>query len=125
MPQILRTIYSVICIGLMMTVTSCRTPAEEAKMDAENKEKAIKIAEEYFDEGFEYDFFFYNGGGGDAAIDVYVFKKGDTINCVSVPVEENAPAPRVYYDCTLHLYGDRYWSLEKYEDSEKVDSKYY
>ncbi|MBQ8637811.1 MAG: hypothetical protein IJ468_01430 [Lachnospiraceae bacterium] len=122
MTQLKKILYCILSFGVLVSLSACTTPEEQAKIDAENKEKAIAIAAEYFGDDFAYDFDFYGGGGeGDAAIDIYVFKDGDTIHCVSLPAKENAPGPRVYYDCELHQYSSGYWSLQHYEGSERVE----
>lgn len=122
MAEFKRILCAVLGAGILVSLSACTTPEEQEKIDAENKEKAIEIAEEYFGDDFEYDFDFYGGGGeGDAAIDIYVFTDGDTFNCVSLPAKENAPDPRVYYDCELHQYSSGIWSLQDWEDSEKAE----
>ena len=122
MKQFKKVLCTVLSAAMMVSFGSCRSPEEQEKIDAENKEKAIRIAEKYFGEDFKYDFDFYGGGGeGDPAIDIYVFTDGKTINCVSLPAKENAPDPRVYYDCVMHEYSNGHWSMQEYEESERVE----
>ena len=112
---------AVLSAGLLISLSSCKSQEEKKKNDADNKKKAIEIAEEYFGESYKYDFDFYGGGGeGDAAMDIYVFKKGGSINCVALPAKKNAPDARVYYDCDLHQYESGRWSLQDWENSEKI-----
>ncbi len=112
---------TVLSAGLLISLGSCKSQKEKDKIDADNKETAIKIAEEYFGKDFDYDFDFYGGGGeGDASADIYVFTDGKTFNCVSIPTKENAPDSRVYYDCDLHQFESGRWQLQDWENSEKV-----
>lgn len=117
MKQFKKILCAALSVGMLVSFAGCTTPEEQEKIDAENKEKALEIAKEYFGEEFEYDFDFYGGGGGDPAQDIYVFTDGDTIHCVALPAKENAPGPYVHYDCTLHQYSNGYWSLQEYEDT--------
>ncbi|MBR3760317.1 MAG: hypothetical protein IKK47_04930 [Ruminococcus sp.] len=114
-------LFAVLSAGLLISLSSCKSQEEKKKNDADNKKKAIGIAEEYFGESYKYDFDFYGGGGeGDASADIYVFTDGKTFNCVSVPTKENAPDSRVYYDCDLHQFESGRWQLQDWENSEKV-----
>ncbi|MBP3325080.1 MAG: hypothetical protein J6L77_01500 [Coprococcus sp.] len=109
-------------VMVLVLLNGCTTPEEQAKIDADNKMRAEKIAEEYFDEDFQYDFDFYGGGGeGDLSAYIYVFTDGNTINCVAIPATEDDAGPFVYYDCTLHQYDSGRWSILKIKDSDKVD----
>lgn len=110
-----------LCLSLLVAVTACKTSEEQARIDAENLQWAEEIAQEYFEEGFEYDFHFYGGGGeGDTSLYMYVFKNGDTINCVAVPARENVAGPFVYYDCTLYEFSSGGWFIQSFEDTERV-----
>ena len=74
MKQFKKVLCTVLSTTMMVSFGSCRSPEEQEKINAENKENAIRIAEKYFGEDFKYDFDFYGGGGeGDPAIDIYVF----------------------------------------------------
>lgn len=107
---------------MLASLGGCKSEKEQSRIDTENKEKSIEIAEEYFGDEFKYDFDFYGGAGeGNPAVDIYVFTDGDTFNCVSLPAKKNAPDPRVYYNCELHQYSGGTWELLGYEDSESVD----
>lgn len=111
-----------VCLMTLAVATGCKTAEEQAQIDADNLVWAESIADQYFEEGFEYDFHFYGGGGeGDLALYMYIYKNGDVINCVGIPAKENAAGPFVYYDCTLHQYSSGRYSLESFEDSESVD----
>ena len=122
MNMIKRVLHSILSIGIIISFSACTTPEEQEKTDTDNKEKAIEIAEEYFDNGFKYDFDFYGGGGeGDAAMDIYVFTDGNTYNCVALPAKENAPDSRVYYDCYLHQFESGRWQLQEWDNSEAVE----
>ncbi len=116
-----RILCSVLSVGILVSLSACTTPEEKEKADAENKDKAIEIAKEYFDDTFEYDFDFYGGGGGEAAMDIYVFTDGETYNCVSLPAKEDAPDARVYYDCYLHQFESGRWQLQEWENSEPAE----
>lgn len=117
-----KTICALFSVMVLLLLNGCTTPKEQAKIDADNKMRAEEIAEEYFDEDFQYDFDFYGGGGeGDLPVYIYVFTDGNTINCVAIPAREDDAGPFVYYDCTLHQYDSGGWSILKVKDSDRVD----
>jgi len=118
-----KTICTLFNVMVLLLLNGCTTPKEQAKIEADNKMMAEKIAEEYFGEDFRYDFEFYGGGGeGDTALYIYVFTDGDTINCVGIPTREDVAGPFVHYGCTLHQYDSGKWDILAMEDSAKVDS---
>lgn len=118
-----KTICTLFCVMMPLLLNGCTTPKEQAKIDADNMKKAEKIAEEYFDEDFQYDFDFYGGGGeGDTSLYIYVFTDGDTFNCVGIPSREDVAGPFVFYGCTLHEYDSGGWDILTSEDSKRVDS---
>lgn len=117
--QTMCTLFSVM---VLLLLNGCTTPKEQEKIDADNKRWAEEIAEEYFDEDFQYDFDFYSGGGeGGIPLYIDVFTDGDTIHCVAIPAREDYAGPFVHYGCTLHQYDSGGWSILAMEDSERVD----
>lgn len=119
--QFKKILCAVLSAGMLAVLSGCSAAVEQEKTDVDSKDMAIEIAEKYFDKSFEYDFDFYGGGGeGDAAMDIYVFTDGSIFNCVSIPVRENAPDPRVYYNCYLHQFQSGRWQLQEWENNEKA-----
>ncbi|MBR5798953.1 MAG: hypothetical protein IKY23_02725 [Lachnospiraceae bacterium] len=107
---------------VLLTCSGCMTVEEREAYEAANMERALSIAENYFDEEFQYDFYFYGGGGeGDIPQFIYVFTDGETLNCVGVPARENVAGPFVYYNCELHQYSEKYWALEDCASSERAE----
>lgn len=115
---------AVLIAVMLLTLSGCMSPKEKEELDAENKKIAIELAQEHFGKEYKYAFDFYGGGAeGSAKVDIYVFKNGDKINCISMPVKENAPGPDAYIDCTLHQYPNGHWSLESYEGFINLERK--
>lgn len=121
MKSLRRILCSALSVVMLFSLSACTTPEEKEKQEADDKDKAVEIAEKYFDDTFEYDFDFYGGGGGEAAMDIYVFTDGETYNCVALPTEEDAPDARVYYDCYLHQFDSGRWQLQEWESSELAE----
>lgn len=113
---------AILVLVMLFILAGCTSPAEQEKIDADNKKIATELAEKYFGKEYKYDFDFYGGGAeGSAKVDIYVFKNGDKINCIAMPAKENAPGPNAYFDCTLHQYQNGNWSLEDYEDFKNLE----
>ena len=104
------------CI-LMLFLVGCDTAEEREQKESSNKIKADYVAKQYFEDDFEFDFSFYDGGGEfENSFYMYVYTDGVTINCIGITDNENGPGPYVYYDCILHQYSNGKYSLETWKD---------
>lgn len=111
----------ILAFAVLLCCAGC-VSFDEKEVEEENLETVLSIADEYFDDSFEYDYVFYHNAGEFGVKQyIFVFTDGETINCIGLPALEDSDGINVYYDCAFYERDSEMVWFGEYEDNVFIE----